>query len=70
MHMIGGGINATLLCRLTADATRLPVYAGPSEATVYGNAAVQLIALGAVKNLKAARKIIKNSVSLKEYLPR
>lgn len=69
MHMIGGGINATLLCRLTANATRLPVYAGPSEATVYGNAAVQLIALGAVKDLKAARKIIQNSVSLKEYLP-
>ncbi len=69
IHMIGGGINATLLCRLTANATRLPVYAGPSEATVIGNAAVQLMAIGAVKNLKAARKIVKNSVSLKEYLP-
>lgn len=69
MHMIGGGINATLLCRLTANATRLPVYAGPSEATVIGNAAVQLMAIKAVKDLKEARKIIKRSVSLKEYLP-
>ena len=67
--MIGGGINATLLCRLTANATRLPVYAGPSEATVIGNAAVQLMAIKAVKDLKEARKIIKRSVSLKEYLP-
>lgn len=69
MHMIGGGINATLLCRLTANATRLPVYAGPAEATVMGNAAVQLMALGAIKNLKEARKVIKNSVQLIEYLP-
>jgi sugar (pentulose or hexulose) kinase len=69
IHMIGGGINATLLCQLTANSTRLPVYAGPSEATVMGNAAVQLIAIGAIKNLKEARKIIKRSVSLKEYLP-
>ena len=69
IHMIGGGINATLLCRLTAHATRLPVYAGPSEATVIGNAAVQLMAIKAVKDLKEARKIIKRSVSLKEYLP-
>ncbi len=69
IHMIGGGINATLLCRLTASATKLPVYAGPSEATVIGNAAVQLIALKAIKDLSAARKIVKNSVELKEYLP-
>ncbi len=69
VHMIGGGINATLLCRLTAEATGLPVYAGPSEATVMGNAAVQLIALGALKNLGDARKVIANSVALKEYLP-
>ncbi len=69
IHMIGGGINATLLCRLTAQATKLPVYAGPSEATVMGNAAVQLIALKAIENLQTARKVIKNSVSLKEYLP-
>lgn len=69
IHMIGGGINATLLCRLTADATRLPVYAGPSEATVMGNAAVQFMSLGALKDLKDARKVIRNSVQLKEYLP-
>lgn len=69
MHMIGGGINATLLCQLTANATKLPVYAGPSEATVMGNAAVQLMALGAIKDLHEARKVIQNSVSLKEYKP-
>jgi hypothetical protein len=34
-----------------------------------GNAAVQLMALGAIKNLKEARKVIKNSVQLIEYLP-
>lgn len=70
IHMIGGGINATLLCRLTAEYTGLPVYAGPSEATVMGNAAVQLMALGAVKGLKEARKIIADSITLKKYLPK
>lgn len=70
IHMIGGGINATLLCRLTAEATRLPVYAGPSEATVMGNAAVQLMSLGELKSLKEARKVIANSVELVEYLPK
>ena len=67
--MIGGGINATLLCKLTANATKLPVYAGPGEATVMGNTAVQLITLKAIKNLGEARKIIKNCVELKEYKP-
>lgn len=69
IHMIGGGINATLLCKLTANATKLPVYAGPGEATVMGNTAVQLITLKAIKNLGEARKIIKNCVELKEYKP-
>ena len=69
LHMIGGGINATLLCKLTADATRLPVIAGPAEATVMGNAAVQLMSLGEIADLAEARKIIRNSVTLQTYLP-
>ena len=69
INMLGGGIKDTLLCRLTADATGVKVVAGPTEATVMGNIAVQLIALGEIKDLKEARKIVTASTPLKIYEP-
>ena len=69
LHMVGGGIKDTLLCRMSADATGVPVIAGPAEATVMGNIAVQLIALGEIKDWKAARAIIKESADAKRYEP-
>ncbi|MBO5754880.1 MAG: rhamnulokinase, partial [Clostridia bacterium] len=69
INMLGGGIKDTLLCRLTAAATDVKVVAGPTEATVMGNIAVQLIALGEIKNLAEARKIITASTPLKVYEP-
>ena len=38
--------------------------AGPVEATVMGNIALQLMALGEIKDIKEARKIIANSEML------
>ncbi len=69
LRMVGGGIQDTLLCQLSADATGLPVYAGPVEATVLGNIAAQLIALGAVKDVAEARALIRASFPVKTYLP-
>lgn len=69
LYLIGGGCNAEILCQLTATACNIKVYAGPSEATVYGNAAVQLLALGEIKDLASARAVIRASVDLKEYNP-
>nr|WP_229790894.1 rhamnulokinase family protein [Zhihengliuella salsuginis] len=49
IHIVGGGSQNTLLCQLTADATGLPVVAGPVEATAQGNLLVQARAAGLIK---------------------
>ena len=69
IHMVGGGINAKLLCKLTADACGVEVVAGPVEATAMGNIAVQFMALGEIKNLEEARKIISVSEKTEIYKP-
>ena len=69
IHILGGGIKDGLLCRMTADACGVPVKAGPAEATVTGNALVQLIALGKIKDLSEARKVVRDSTPLKVYTP-
>ena len=69
IHMIGGGTKDRLLCQMTADACRCDVVAGPVEATAMGNIAVQLIALGELDGLKAARRVIANSEQPKHYSP-
>ena len=69
VHMVGGGIKDTLLCRLTAGACGVPVTAGPVEATVIGNIATQLMALGHIKSIEQARDIIAASFPIEQYAP-
>lgn len=69
IHVIGGGVKDTLLCKMTASACNRKVIAGPIEATVLGNIAVQLISSGAIADIDEARKIIRNSENTAEYLP-
>ncbi len=69
IHMVGGGIKDELLSQLAADVCGVKVVAGPVEATVIGNIAVQLIAVGAVRDLTEAREIIRNSFDVKTFLP-
>ncbi|MBK7894053.1 MAG: rhamnulokinase [Anaerolineaceae bacterium] len=69
LHIVGGGTQNGLLNQLTANATGLPVVAGPIEATVMGNALVQLIALGEIANLNEARHIVAGLAELQLYEP-
>jgi len=69
IHIIGGGTKDTLLCRMTASSCNRRVLAGPVEATVLGNIAVQLLARGDIKNIAQAREIIAGSENVAEYYP-
>lgn len=69
IHMMGGGTQNELLNQMTADATGLPVITGPIEATVMGNALVQLMALGQIANLDEGRHIAAASTPLTHYEP-
>ena len=46
IHVVGGGARNAYLNQATANATGLPVVAGPVEATSLGNILVQAVALG------------------------
>jgi len=69
IHIIGGGCQDKLLCQITADATGLPVFAGPCEGTAAGNLIEQAIALGHIEDLTEARKVIAASFEIKTYMP-
>ena len=67
IHVIGGGTKDGLLCQMTANSCDRTVKAGPIEATVMGNVAVQLMSDGSVKNIGQARKIVADSSELKTF---
>ena len=69
LHIVGGGSNHRLLCRLTAGATGLPVRAGPVEATAIGNLAVQAIAAGELASVAEARELAARSFPVAPYDP-
>lgn len=69
VHIVGGGSQDDYLNQLTANATGLPVYAGPTEGTALGNLLVQMIAQGEFASLQEARNAIRASFAVKEVLP-
>lgn len=69
VYMVGGGIQSALLCQCTANACGRHVSAGPVEATVLGNVALQLLASGDIASLSEAREVIRRSQEIADYEP-
>ena len=63
LNIVGGGSQDSYLNQLTANATGLTVFAGPTEGTALGNLMVQMIRAG-------ARVAIRRSFEIQEYQPK
>ena len=70
INIVGGGTKDVYLNALTADATGLPVYAGPTEGTALGNIMAQALADGTFADIASARAAIGNSFEILYYEPR
>lgn len=69
IHIVGGGAQNKLLNRMTADATGRRVIAGPFEATAIGNALIQSMGLGHIKDLRELRQIVRSSFEPEVFDP-
>lgn len=69
LHIVGGGVKDTLLCRLSADVCGKTVVAGPVEATVFGNLVLQLLASGELYSLAEARELVRRSDKVAAFTP-
>jgi rhamnulokinase len=70
LHVIGGGSRHVQLCQYTADAAKIPVVAGPAEATALGNIMAQAVALGHGGSIASMRAAAAASFTLERYEPR
>ncbi len=69
LNITGGGIGNKLLCQMTADALDRRVIAGPAEGSAMGNALMQAMALGEIKDIQQARQVVRNSIEPTIYEP-
>lgn len=70
IHVVGGGSQNALLCRLTAQRSGKRVVAGPVEATAMGNLLVQARAVGALprdSSLEDLRQVVIRSGEVTTY---
>ena len=70
VHVVGGGVKNALLCQMIADATGRPVVAGPVEATAVGNLLVQLLARDGRVDLRAIRRVVRDTFEPVRYEPK
>ncbi|QEH62000.1 rhamnulokinase [Spiroplasma chinense] len=69
IYILGGGSRNKILNQEVANISKKIVVAGPSDATMIGNVIVQMIAKNEIKDIKEARKIIKESFEIETYRP-
>ena len=69
LHLIGGGIQNTLLCQLTANAVGVRTLTGPVEATAAGNLLLQAYGCREIGSLEELRAVVAATVALQEYRP-
>ncbi|MFD7923155.1 rhamnulokinase family protein [Streptomyces sp. NPDC059740] len=69
VHLVGGGARNELLCQWTADATGLPLTAGPAEATALGNLGLQARAHGTLGDLAELRALVAATQPLRHHEP-
>jgi sugar (pentulose or hexulose) kinase len=69
IRIVGGGALNHFLCQMTANACGRQVIAGPVEATALGNAIVQAMATGRLKNFSEGQEVLERSVPFHSYSP-
>ncbi len=69
LHIIGGGSCNVLLNQFTANATGIPVVAGPAEATAIGNVLVQALADHQAASLTEMRTRLADNLLLARFEP-
>jgi sugar (pentulose or hexulose) kinase len=69
IHVLGGGSLNGFLNQLTAEVTGRNVIAGPVEAATLGNAIVQYMSLGFLRDIAEARGVLRETLELSEYAP-
>ena len=69
LHIVGGGSRSDLLNQMAANATQLPVFTGPVEATAIGNLLVQALALGHLKSAAELRAVVRHSFPCQVFQP-
>jgi len=69
IHVVGGGSRNRLLNQMTADATGLPVVAGPVESTAAGNLLAQGMSLGILNGHGEGRELVRRSFPVEVFEP-
>ncbi|MGL4464685.1 MAG: rhamnulokinase [Planctomycetia bacterium] len=70
IQIVGGGSQNEVLSQWTADCCRMPVVAGPVEATAVGNLLVQAMAMGELQSLDELREVVRRSFPTRDFTPR
>ena len=69
LHLVGGGTKNRLVCQYTANACDVPVIAGPTETTAFGNLIFQMMADKKIGTLEEGRKLCAVNSELLKYMP-